>query len=125
MEVVSDQFPFSQGRCRHMTACRGLHSSDAVLGKLFHRHLRASVTANKCLRSRIDLLNDPFKSLSMPLEQGSHLIYSANICAWQLNKSPLKWKVLGALLEEGEQRCQCSTLVLSWAWGSSTSGAKV
>lgn len=35
----------------------------------------------------------------MPLEQGSHLIYSANICAWQLNKSPHKWEVLGALLE--------------------------
>lgn len=29
MEVVSDQLPFSWGRCRYMTACWGLHSSDA------------------------------------------------------------------------------------------------
>ena len=37
------------------------------------------VTTNKCLRSQDDLLNGPFKSLSMHLEQGNHLVYSANV----------------------------------------------
>lgn len=37
------------------------------------------VTANKCLRSQVDLLNGPFKSLSMHLEPGNYLVYSANV----------------------------------------------
>lgn len=37
------------------------------------------VTANKCLRSQVDLLNGPFKSLSMHLELGNYLVYSANV----------------------------------------------
>lgn len=37
------------------------------------------VMANKCLRGQADLLKSPFKSLSVRLGQGNHLVYSANI----------------------------------------------
>lgn len=62
-----------------MGASRLERSGVQCSGGCFTGTRGPGVMANKCLRGQADLLNGPFKSLSVHLGQGNHLVYSANI----------------------------------------------